>query len=149
MATDYYSEGIERITEQMLEQDVLNDIADIRSDAIKYVKDTWSDTSKELISIGNDAVSQAEDIKNKYLEYSAKEEADMVQQLADTGIRKTLNQIDADVEKIYQQTVAIAQNTEDKIENNIRTMIAEKGYKMNFSDDGNGNVIMTLVRGDE
>ena len=111
MATNYYKEGVERITEQMLEQDILNDIADI---------------------------------EDKYLNHSTSEKADMIKQLGESGIRKDLNAIYADTDKIYQDTVAIAQNTEDIIENDIATMIVNKGYKVNFFNDGNGNVTAIL-----
>ena len=159
MATNYYSEGIERITEQSLEQELLNDIVDIKNDAIRYIKNAHAnDASKKIIEIRDSITDntksegeisgQGKKIRDDYLAYSAEQKRDMVQKLADTGVRKTLTEYDNATTKTYNDTVAIAQNTENSIEDNIRIMIVEKGYKVITSKDNNGNVTATLVRGD-
>ena len=49
MATSYYKEGIERITEQALEQNVLNDVADIIGD----VQACHREAITEILNIRN------------------------------------------------------------------------------------------------
>lgn len=54
MATNYYKENIERITEQALEQEVLNDFDKLKYDAIDYIQQRHSEASEEIIAAGNE-----------------------------------------------------------------------------------------------
>lgn len=54
MATNYYKENIERITEQALEQEILNDFDKLKYDAIDYIQQIHSEASNEIIQAGID-----------------------------------------------------------------------------------------------
>jgi hypothetical protein len=54
MATNYYKENIERITEQALEQEVLNDFDKLKYDAIDYIQQRHSEASEEIIAAGKE-----------------------------------------------------------------------------------------------
>lgn len=146
MATAYFVETIERITEQQIEEEILNEVKQIRTDAnskIKKIKDSAID---EIESIKVDGVDKITDIRDKHLDYSAGEKRDMILKLADTGIRKDLKQIDSDTSVIYERITHVAPDTEVKIEKNIRTMIANNGFSIDIENDGNGNVTATMRR---
>ena len=54
MATNYYKENIERITEQALEQEVLNDFDKLKYDAIDYIQQCHREASEEIRQAGID-----------------------------------------------------------------------------------------------
>ena len=120
MATAYHVENIERITEQMLEEEVLEETEDIRVDAIN--------------NIGY--------IKEQGVSFITEQKRDLIIQFSD--IRNKLQELDDDTDVIYKNTIKIAGDTENTIEKDIRSMIVEKGYKLVLSNDGHGNVTEVL-----
>ena len=98
MATAYHVENIERITEQMIEEEILEETEDIRVDAINNIN----------------------------------------------YVKEQLRKLDDEVNVIYQNTAKIADGTANTIEKDIRSMIVEKGYALNFVNDGNGNISATI-----
>lgn len=133
MSTAYYVETIERITEQMIEEEISNDTEQIRTDA-----------DEKINAIKDDAVKTIETTENENSAYTATEEQDMVSTFDD--IRKRLNQIDSDTDAIYQKIVPIASNKEAEIENDIRTMIVNNGFSIDISNDGKGNITAKMRR---
>ena len=133
MSTAYYVETIERITEQMIEEEISNDTEQIRTDA-----------DEKINAIKDDAVKTIETTENENSAYTATEEQDMVSTFDD--IRKQLNQIDSDTDAIYQKIVPIASNKEAEIENDIRTMIVNNGFSIDISNDGKGNITAKMRR---
>lgn len=124
MSTAYYVETIERITEQVLVEEILADTEQIRKDGINKV----------------------DKIKDEAVNYIAEQQKDLIQQLAETGIRKTLKQIDSDTTNIYNNIQKIVPNTDAKIEDTIRHKIVSNGYSISFNNDGNGNITVNLGR---
>ena len=120
MATAYHVENIERITEQMLEEEVLEETEDIRVDAIN--------------NIGH--------IKEQGVSFITEQKRDLIIQFSE--IRNKLQELDDDTDVIYKNTIKIAGDTENTIEKDIRSMIVEKGYKLVLSNDGHGNVTEVL-----
>lgn len=120
MATAYHVENIERITEQMLEEEVLEETEDIRVDAIN--------------NIGH--------IKEQGVSFITEQKRDLIIQFSE--IRNKLQELDDDTDIIYKNTIKIAGDTENTIEKDIRSMIVEKGYKLVLSNDGHGNVTEVL-----
>lgn len=120
MATAYHVENIERITEQMLEEEVLEETEDIRVDAIN--------------NIGY--------IKLQGVSFITEQKRDLIIQFSE--IRNKLQELDDDTDIIYKNTIKIAGDTENAIEKDIRSMIVEKGYKLVLSNDGHGNVTEVL-----
>lgn len=124
MSTAYHVETIERITEQMLVEEVLDETENIKTDTIK----------------------QVDKIKDAAIDYITKQQRDLINKLAETGIRKELRQIDSDTTAIYNNLQKIVPNTDAKIENTIRNKIVSNGYSISFNNDGSGNIAVILGR---
>ena len=124
MSTSYYVETIERITEQMLVEEVLAETENIKTDAI----------------------TQTNRIKDSAIDYIEKQRKDIVNKLGDEGVKKELEKIDSDTTAIYTDLQKVVPNTDAKIENTIRHKIVENGYSIELSNDGSGNVAVILRR---
>lgn len=124
MPTNYYVETIERITEQMLVEEVLAETENIKTDAI----------------------SQTDRIKDLAIDYIEKQRQDMVNKLGENGVKSELDKIDSDTTAIYNNLQNVVPNTDAKIENTIRHKIVENGYSIELSNDGSGNVAVILRR---
>jgi len=124
MSTAYHVETIERITEQMLVEEVLDETENIKTDTIE----------------------QVDKIKDAAIDYITKQQRDLINKLAETGIRKELRQIDSDTTAIYNNLQKIVPNTDAKIENTIRNKIVSNGYSISLNNDGSGNVTVILGR---
>lgn len=124
MSTAYHVETIERITEQMLVEEVLDETENIKTDTIE----------------------QVDKIKDAAIDYITKQQRDLINKLAETGIRKELRQIDSDTTAIYNNLQKIVPNTDAKIENTIRNKIVSNGYSISFNNDGSGNIAVILGR---
>lgn len=124
MSTAYYVETIERITEQMLVEEVLDETENIKTDTIEQVDKTKDDA----------------------INYITKQQRDLINKLAETGIRKELEQIDGDTTAIYNNLQEIVPNTDAKIESTIRNKIVSNGYSISLNNDGSGNVAVVLGR---
>lgn len=124
MSTAYHVETIERITEQMLVEEVLDETENIKTDTIE----------------------QVDKIKDAAIDYITKQQRDLINKLAETGIRKELRQIDSDTTAIYNNLQKIVPNTDAKIENTIRNKIVSNGYSISLNNDGSGNIAVVLGR---
>ena len=124
MPTNYYVETIERITEQMLVEEVLAETDNIKTDAIR----------------------QTDRIKDLAIDYIEKQRQDIVNKLGENGVKKELNKIYGDTTAIYNNLQKVVPNTDAKIENTIRHKIVENGYSIELSNDGSGNVAVILRR---
>lgn len=124
MSTSYYVETIERITEQMLVEEVLAETDNIKTDAIR----------------------QTDRIKDLAIDYIEKQRQDIVNKLGENGFKKELNKIYGDTNTIYDNLQEVVPNTDAKIENTIRHKIVENGYSIELSNDGSGNVAVILRR---
>lgn len=124
MSTAYHVETIERITEQMLVEEVLDETENIKTDTIE----------------------QVDKIKDAAIDYITKQQRDLINKLAETGIIKELRQIDSDTTAIYNNLQKIVPNTDAKIENTIRNKIVSNGYSISLNNDGSGNVTVILGR---
>lgn len=124
MSTSYYVETIERITEQMLVEEVLAETDNIKTDAIR----------------------QTDRIKDLAIDYIEKQRQDIVNKLGENGFKKELNKIYGDTNAIYDNLQEVVPNTDAKIENTIRHKIVDNGYSIELSNDGSGNVAVILRR---
>lgn len=122
MSTAYYVETIERITEQMLEEEVLAETEAIRTDSNSIVNKTMQEA----------------------LDYIAKEKHDLAVKLGESELRKTLKDLDSQTTATYNKLLKVIPDTEEKIENNVRQMIVDNGYSIEIVNDGNGNVTTNL-----
>lgn len=124
MPTNYYVETIERITEQMLVEEVLAETENIKTDAIR----------------------QTDRIKDLAIDYIEKQRQDIVNKLGEKGVESELDKIDSDTTAIYNNLQNVVPNTDAKIENTIRHKIVDNGYSIELSNDGGGNVAVILRR---
>lgn len=124
MPTSYYVETIERITEQMLVEEVLDETENIKADAI----------------------TQTDKIKDLAIDYIEKQKQYIENKLGENGVEKELNKIYGDTNTIYDNLQEVVPNTDAKIENTIRHKIVENGYSIELSNDGSGNVAVILRR---
>lgn len=124
MSTSYYVETIERITEQMLVEEVLAETENIKTDAIR----------------------QTDRIKDLAIDYIEKQKQNIDKKLGETGVKKELDKIDSDTTAIYNNLQNVVPNTDAKIENTIRHKIVTNGYSIELSNDGSGNVAAILRR---
>jgi hypothetical protein len=124
MPTSYYVETIERITEQMLVEEVLDETENIKTDAI----------------------SQTDRIKDLAIDYIEKQKQYIDNKLGENGVKKELNKIYGDTNAIYDNLQEVVPNTDAKIENTIRHKIVDNGYSIELSNDGSGNVAVILSR---
>lgn len=124
MPTSYYVETIERITEQMLVEEVLAETENIKTDAIM----------------------QTDRIKDLAIDYIEKQKQYIDNKLGENGVKSELNKIDSDTTAIYDNLQEVVPNTDAKIENTIRHKIVDNGYSIELSNDGSGNVAVILRR---
>ena len=124
MPTSYYVETIERITEQMLVEEVLAETENIKTDAI----------------------TQTDRIKDLAIDYIEKQKQYIENKLGENGVEKELNKIYGDTNVIYDNLQEVVTNTDAKIENTIRHKIVDNGYSIELSNDGSGNVAVILRR---
>lgn len=151
MSTAYHVETIERITEQMLTEEVISDVNKIMWDADTQIKNIKTDAVNEIEKITPETVNAINKIEQDALKYIASEKRDMVFTLGENdadgnpAVRGKLRKIDADTTAIYNKLLDVAPNTEAKIQQNIRIMINED-YDIELVNDGNGNITVNLVR---
>ncbi len=151
MSTAYHVETIERITEQMLTEEVISDVNKIMWDADTQVKKIKTDAVNEIEKITPEAVNTINKIEQDALKYTSDEKRDMIFTLGENdangnpAVRGKLRKIDADTTAIYNKLLDVAPNTEAKIQQNIRIMINED-YDIELVNDGNGNITVNLVR---
>lgn len=151
MSTAYHVETIERITEQMLTEEVISDVNKIMWDADTQIKNIKTDAVNEIEKITPEAVNAINKIEQDALKYIASEKRDMVFTLGENdadgnpAVRGKLRKTDADTTAIYNKLLDVAPNTEAKIQQNIRIMINED-YDIELVNDGNGNITVNLVR---
>lgn len=152
MSTAYHVETIERITEQMLTEEVISDVNKIMWDADTQVKKIKTDAVNEIEKITPEAVNTINKIEQDALKYISDEKRDMIFILGENdangnpAVRGKLRKIDADTTAIYNKLLDVAPNTEAKIQQNIRIMIVNDGYAIELVNDGNGNVAVNLIR---
>lgn len=157
---NYYKESIERITEQMIEQEVLKEMEEIRLDAIETIGAIEQDTldyigkveqealnyieEVKVYTIGeNNDAGKVDEIKSDILEYIEENKTELAS-FGNSTI-KSATQTYEEIVEIKENTDAIDKNTIAEIEHNIRQMIVDKGYIMKIVDDGNGNADIVLT----
>lgn len=152
MSTAYHVETIERITEQMLTEEVISDVNKIMLEADTQIKKIKTDAVNEIEKITPEAVNTINKIEQDALKYISDEKRDMIFTLGENdangnpAVRGKLRKIDADTTAIYNKLLDVTPNTEAKIQQNIRIMIVNDGYAIELVNDGNGNVAVNLIR---
>ena len=119
---EYEDETIERITEQMIEEEYYAIIDEIEAD---------------VVNLGEEV--------NGDIHFNEGDNVDEV--ICSTEDKGVLGNNYVDVKNLYEDTVYIIQDTSSKIETSIRQYINDNGYVIGVkSDDGNGNIVFDLVK---
>ena len=163
MTTAYFKEQIERITEQTLEEEIKDELREIKEDAVVQIDSIKDIANNELESLEqqgiancdktrDDAIAAIEKTRDDFLSYAASEKQDMIFTLDENdangnpAVRGKLRKIDSDTNDIYEKIKKVAPDTETVIENDIRKMIVDDGYSIEVVNDGKGNVTTNLGR---
>lgn len=153
--SDYlYVENIERITAEMIKEEIEEDVQDIKTEAINTIQTTKNDAialieqyEDQITETKNDAYDFITDTKNDAVEYIDNVKSETVAYISEEktqfettaqGLIDDAEQIKADTQVIYENTVSVADQTADKIETDIRTMMLENGMEIQITSDGNG-----------
>ena len=116
--SDYdYIENIERITAEMIKEEIEQDVEETKVSAIESINST----------------------KNEATVYVTKSES----------LYNNTVDVYNDTVAVYNDTVAFSEDTKEQmqteIENNILTKLVENGTELSMTDDGNGNVTMSII----
>lgn len=142
----YFVENIERITEQMIEEEVLNETEAIRVDSNTKVQNIKQDAIDTVWDIEDEAIETILQTLYNFNQYKDTEQSKLIINLGDKGIIGQLNKILDEAKGYYDLTVPIAQDTTDLIETDIRQMIVDKGYHFEAINDGYGNITLQLTK---
>lgn len=146
MATAYFVETIERITEQQIGEEILGKVEDIRVDANSQIEQIKQSAINEIEQIKTDGVDTIVNTRDENSEYIASEKSKIIANLGDGGVKSDLEKIESDTNAIYEKITKVSPDTENVIENDIRTMIVNNGFFIDVVNDGNGNVTATMRR---
>ena len=147
---NYYEETIERITEQTIEEEIREDIEEIKTSAVDSIEEIKQDAINqidaiELYAIGEDGNGgEVNKIKSETLAYIDEKKLE----LAEFG-NASIEMAEATYEnicKINDDTDAIAEDTIAEIKANIRQMMVDNGYVIKIECDENGNADMILTK---
>ena len=168
-----YALDDKRITEQMMEFDVLADIEQIRTEEISYINDAKYDAisyiaehKRDLIkafseydgfraalqqiildidATSSDAVDVIESVLNKIIPEINATSSDTTSVIEDIS-----NEAISYINETNSDTVGVIENikygTEEEIKEDMMTIIANNGYELNVSDDGDGNIVIGIVK---
>ena len=156
--SDYtYVENITRVTAEQIKNEVERDVAEIKRQTVNEI----NDKKLEIIAEGNKAKESILSVRDEASSFVEKTKGDINKVKNDTvsyinskksefethgsGIISDAQKIKDDVQKTYTDTVAIAGDTAEKIERDIRDMLDTSGVSLQVSDDGNGACTMSIV----
>lgn len=150
MSNSYYVENIERVTEQTIEEEIKDELRDIKETAIKTIEELEEGGVTNCNKTKEEAINQIEDDRQETLDYIASKKREMIFVLGENdedgnpAVRGKLRKIDSDTNDTYENIKKIAPDTEAAIEIDIRQMIVGNGYSLEVVNDGNGNVNLNL-----
>lgn len=144
----YELEG-KRITEQMMELDVLADIEQIRTEEINYINyvkhnaiSYIAEHKRELIK----AFSEYDGFRAALQQIALKineTSNDIIEAISEDAISE-INSIELDAINAIE---TISETTENEINEDIIAMVVNNGYELKvIDDDGNGNITVGIVK---
>lgn len=146
-----------RITEELIEQELLEIIETIRTEGVAYMEESRDDAEAYIENVKdetnaytttnkNSAIATGKEIKGDIsFEYDENGvvTSDVDKVVTSTSNKGTLGKYYVEAKGYSQDTDEIAPNTEALIENDIRITISN-GYNLNFANDDSGNVTASL-----
>lgn len=156
----YYVENIERITAEMIKEEIEADTEETRRKAIEEINAekaiavaTIDAEEAAAVQAVADKQASAEATLQEYIDegYQIKEDTNKIKSDTQT-IKEETNQIKSDTQTIKEETAAIKEETQgiadataDEITADIYNRIEVVGLQLYTTDDGNGNVTTTIV----
>lgn len=159
---DYlYVENIERITAEQIKEEIEADINRIKYEAIntinsekneaikyidegkKYITKIKDDAYTFITNTKDEAVNDIDGLKNDTINYISGKKLEF--ENIGKGIIADTQKIKDDTLGVYNDTVKVAGETANKIEDEIRKMMLENGMELKITDDGNGVCTMSII----
>lgn len=156
----YYVENIERITAEMIKEEIEADTEETRRKAIEEINAekaiavaTIDAEEAAAVQAVADKQASAEATLQEYIDegYQIKEDTNKIKSDTQT-IKEETNQIKSDTQTIKEETAAIKEETQgiadttvEEITADIYNRIEVVGLQLYTTDDGNGNVTTTIV----
>ena len=129
------------ITEQLIEKEVREIIKDIKDDGIDYVEDIRKDTVDYINDNLDSVISTSDTIKGD-IHFEGGDDVDEV--ISNTYNKGTLGNNYIDVRNLYEESLQIVADIDNRIEDNIRSLIVDNGYCIKYYNDGYGDATITV-----
>ena len=144
----YAIEG-KRITEQMMELDILADIEQIRKEEINYINDIKHDAMSYIAEHKRELIKafSEHDGFRAALQQIAMEINETNSNAVEAVSKDAISEIDSIELGAINTIETISETTENEINEDIITMVVNNGYELKvIDDDGNGNITVGLVK---
>ena len=144
----YALEG-KRITEQMMELDILADIEQIRTEEIEYINDIKHDAMSYIAEHKRELIKtfSEHDGFRAALQQIAMEINETNSNAVEAVSKDAISEIDSIELGAINTIETISETTEKEINEDIITMVVNNGYELKvIDDDGNGNITVGIVK---
>lgn len=142
--SDYlYVENIKRITAEDIKDEIEASTESARTQAIQNINNTKDSANKSVTDTKTAAQESITKTKNDAEALVTSKKEDFIS--TGNSLISSATEIRDNTQTTYNKTVTTANQTQTKIENNINTLIKENGLTMKTTDDGNGNITMTIL----
>lgn len=144
----YALEG-KRITEQMIELDILADIEQIRIEEIGYINDIKHDVMSYIAEHKRELIKafSEHDGFRAALQQIAMEINETNSNAVESVSEDAISEIDSIKLGAINTIETISETTEKEINEDIITMVVNNGYELKvIDDDGNGNITVGIVK---
>lgn len=147
-----------RITEQLIKQETLDYVEELRSTGVEEIEGIKETANAYIDNVKDETNEYIADKKNNEDDGVIKtgkdakgdihfEDGDNVDSvICNTSDKGTLGDNYVEAKQIYQDTLAIAPDTEEEIETNIRQYMNDNYSIGIISDDGDGNIELGLTK---
>lgn len=109
-----------------------NSITTTKNDAEAHITEVKDASETSIVNTKNNSESIVTNKKNEFI-------------ATGESLIESSTAIRDNTQSTYDQTVNVAKNTQSTIEASINTMITDNGLEMKVIDDGDGNVVMTIL----
>lgn len=131
--SDYeYVENITRVTAEMIKDEIEASVSDTRSDAIADVTNTRNAAVTTITNVKTDAEQSIAAKKAEFIDIG-------------NSLVAEANGIVDDTDQLYEQALAKVSSLNTTIQNNVNTLIHQRGVKLKTTDDSLGNVTLSIV----
>ena len=144
----YALEG-KRITEQMMELDILTDIEQIRIEEIEYINDIKHDAMSYIAEHKRELIKafSEHDGFRAALQQIAMEINETNSNAVEAVSKDAISEIDSIELGAINTIETISETTENEINEDIIAMVVNNGYELKvIDDDGNGNITVGIVK---